>query len=548
MKKISLTEKRAAAQVNGQMNTAAPVANPSTAPRPATNMPIKGANGPVPTTTPKRPIKEEQSKKKGSIVGKLIVIIGVLLLLAVLGYGAYKFRSITANNDSNSSGAQGADACTNILDPNCWTQAFKPELLKEDGKTNALVLGIDSRASGGGSGLMNTDTIILLTLDHATGNVRMLSFPRDLYAPYGCDDKMPYKTKINAIYAYGKFNCSDKDGMRAIKATIEKISGEKIQYTGIVKLDGVVQAIDAMGGIAVDIPKDHTDVYPYVELPAEQQKTCKATSKGLPGKYCIFEFKKGVTNMDGQTALIYSRMRYWSSDFDRARRQQEVVDAMKNKIVGDETPTAEKAANLLKLYQGLQGNIEFALDLPTILAGLAELQSVNANPLKVVMDPTFGGGGLITNGTGSNYNFRDYSFKEVHTVLDFITSNADLFRDKAKIYAVNYTGAAWPTDNPITPLTKKEYKWFMEVVSDTKPKVAEKFGVEIIDYSGGKKTSTTEWLKVKFAEKYGEENVKVIIADEANALKPSTQYKEDVGVAVYPVAATPAASATPKAN
>lgn len=473
----------------------------------------------------------------------------LFLVLAIIGGGVAfalgRWNNQIANNSVNSDGQNGGVACTDILNPECWTQAFKPQLLKADNKTSVLIVGVDTRSTAGGQGLRNTDTIMLATMDHQTKQTRLTSLPRDLYAPYGCTlQNQPYKEKINAVYSWGESTSAcgpEKDGMKVLKATVEKITGEKIQYSVLIRLEGVVKAIDGIGGVEIDVAEDYTDVYPYDQLPERFQKTCNRAQREPGRGFCIFNFKAGKQTMDGDTALVYARMRYWSrnGDFDRARRQQQVISAVKAKISGDQTDTLTKAQNLLSIYTNLASNIEIEnFNIETILAGLDLLDEVNMDPLSIVLDPSFGGGGVIVAGQGSNYNFKDYTFKQTQDKLKLIYNNPELYRDSAKIYAQNTSGVAWTNDNPMMTL-KNSGLWFVNVVTDTKPKNLQKTGVEIVDYTNGEMTATVEKIKADFEAKG--KTVTVVTADETNNLKPTAAYKENIAVYIYPDPVAPAA-------
>jgi LCP family protein required for cell wall assembly len=519
-----------------------------------------------PSLSKRRNLQPEKPKKKFVFNFKLLAIgIAAVCLISALAYFATTWNR-NLENSVDSEGNKQADACTDILNPKCWTAAVRPQLKKENDKTNALLVGIDTRAEGSGSGLMNTDTLMLVTLDHKTNMVRLLSFPRDLYAPYGCPgSSLPNKIKINAIYAYGKFSCPQKDGMAALKQTIEKISGEKIQYTALVRLEGVVNGIDKIGGIDVDVPEKVVDVYPYIELTPDRQKTCNhATNiKNVGYPYCIFTFEAGKTHMSGDDALIYARMRKLSDDYHRARRQQQIVDAVKDKILSDNTPMLEKANNLLTLYSEISKYVDADVDLQTLLAGLDLANKVDRNPINVVLDPNFGGGGLIFGGA-KNYAFSDYTFKPIQAKLAFIDQNAKLYDEKAEIYAVNYSGVNWTNDSPPMVLKGKDYWWTKqsgsEIITDSKPKQTNDNQIVIVDFSGGKKPGTIAWLKQKYEEKGFTVKVDANVVPTATptdtatgtptAAKPTytqSKYKEDVAVYVYTMTAA-TTTTTPTAN
>lgn len=472
---------------------------------------------------------EKVEKLKRKFNKRWLLIIPVIVVIASVAFIALRWDR-QVKNSINSDGEQIADACTNILDPKCWTEAFKPQLQKVNNRTNVLIVGIDTRETGSGAGLQNTDTIMLATLDHSTKKSRLLSFPRDLYAPWGCsDNNLPYKIKINAVYYNGGVRCGKEKKLDTLKRTVEKISGEKVQYTVMIRFEGVKAAIDAIGGIEVDVqPKKgdtYTDLYPYPDLSPEEQKNCQRAKDFRD--YCVFSFKKGLQQMNGEKALIYARMRKYSDDFDRGRRQQHVITAVKNKILGDDTPIAKKATNLLAVYNSLAKYITVDIDVETILAGLDLISSIDKNPIQAVLDPAFGGGGLVYSDKG-NYAFRDYSFKQVQDRLKKIEENADFYIDHANIFGVNYTGKAWDKNNPLAPLNAD--RWLVGGINlETKANTEKKSGIEIIDFSNGAKQRTIDALKKAYGDS---DQIRVIKPDDENKLVQSKN-KEDIAVFVY---------------
>jgi len=460
------------------------------------------------------------------------------------------------NNSYTASGEKVTNACTDILNPNCWTDAFKPTLEQSDGKTNILVLGVDTRSGGTGSQLANTDTILLGTIDYIHKQTRLISLPRDLYAPYQLHlNGATYHEKINQIYAEGLIGGDNHDGIATIAHTVERITGEKIQYGIVVKLDAIIQGVDSIGGIDVNISSSHIndksgqyiDVYPYVELPPSMQQSCNhaRTFPGYP--YCIFAFKPGITHMDGQTALIYSRMREWDTDFDRESRQHDVIDAIKNKVLDNQKSVLEKANYLFKLYNTVTSHLivenlvtakPLTVDIQLALSSLAAINGVDTTPANIILDPSFAGGGLIQHAHDktSNYVFADGSFTQVQAKLHLIYNNLDLYKDNPTIYAVNATGQPWGS-NPLYAY-KTQGLWFVNIVADQKPADTKQTGIQIIDYTNGVKQGTIKLLKSQLAS-LG--NITIITANPSNNLKP-TQNKEDIAVYFYPQITSPNAA------
>jgi LCP family protein required for cell wall assembly len=496
---------------------------------------------------PEKELKPKTHNKFKTILRRILIVLGTLILFALtvgilFAYDRWQIQVHKAQYTTDEEST--TTACTNIVNPECWTEAFKPALLQENNKTSILIIGSDARNNN--SFIGNTDTIILAVYDYKTNQTKTISIPRDIFAPYQYKENgTTYYTKINAIYASGSLYGENKDGAKILRRTVEKITGEKIQYMVVVRFDGVIKGIDALGGIEINVPQDHTDVYPKSELPDAMQKTCqkpklKNGSHMLDG-FCVFSFKKGMQHMDGLTALIYARMRELSTDFDRARRQQEVINAVKDKILNDQASLADKAENLLMLYDGIKDYIDlkFDLNLETILAGLDLAQKFKSqgDSAKIVLDPNFAGGGVIIKGDASNFNFKDYTFKQVHAKLQLIDTYLEYYKDNSKLYINNATGANLAKEHPLMQ-AKNAGLWFMRINLVTGKNPDNKTGVEIIDYSGGLKNATISRLKKDLG---GGDDIIVITATPENGLKPIKG--EDVGVNIYP--AKPVATLVP---
>lgn len=179
---------------------------------------------------------------------------------------------------------------------------------EEDGRINILLLG---RAGEHYPGKNLTDTVIILSIDTLLKKVALLSLPRDLYVPIGETDLY---TKLNSVYQYG---LSNNQGITPLKQTIETVTGAPVHYFVTIDFDGFEKIVDTLGGISLEVPRDFSD-------------------PRYPGKnysYELFEIKKGWQTLDGATALKYVRERHDdpAGDFGRARRQQQVIQALKDK-------------------------------------------------------------------------------------------------------------------------------------------------------------------------------------------------------------------------
>ncbi len=176
---------------------------------------------------------------------------------------------------------------------------------------NILLLGIDQRP--GEKGYYRTDTMILLHINPQTGDVGMISFPRDLWV------EVPgyWETRINSAHVIGDAKKYPGGGPALAKKTVENLIGQPVDYYVRINFEGFRKLLEEIGCIDIDVPKlidDPTfpdDNYGYDPLYLE------------PGHYC----------MDADLALKYARTRHVDSDFGRMERQQQVIMAIKDKVL-----------------------------------------------------------------------------------------------------------------------------------------------------------------------------------------------------------------------
>lgn len=185
-----------------------------------------------------------------------------------------------------------------------------------DDRINVLLLGIDRR--GGKGWGYRTDTIIVVTVDPTNQTAGMLSIPRDLQIPIPGNGE----DRINTANVYGYSHKYPGGGPALLKRTIEVDFGFPIDYYVMVDFNGFEEIIDTLGGIGVNVPKQlHDTKYPDPK-------------PGDPYAYKTIHFDVGWQQMDGSRALEYARSRMSTSDFDRARRQQLILVAIREKALG----------------------------------------------------------------------------------------------------------------------------------------------------------------------------------------------------------------------
>lgn len=246
--------------------------------------------------------------------------------------------------------------------------------------TNVMFVGIDSR--GENSGLLNTDTIMLLSYNYEDKNAIMTSIPRDFFVKVPGQERY---TKINGIYAIGE-RIEKGSGLDYLQNVVEDITGKEIQYYGMVNLVGFVDLIDTLGGIEVDVENAFTD-YRY---PVE----------GAEARHQVISFEEGLQTMDGKTALRFVRSRlspdaYEGSDFARARRQQRVITAIREELLSSSTYLNPR--KIFEIINLLEDNIEFSeFTNEEIQAAKKLLQKEDISSYSFVLDPSIANYKLIT--------------------------------------------------------------------------------------------------------------------------------------------------------
>lgn len=228
------------------------------------------------------------------------------------------------------------------------------------GHTNILLLG---QGDADHDGIDLTDTIMVASLDpEQTKSAVLLSLPRDLY--FLETEKMG-KGRINSLYRDYKITLkrAGKNDAEASQLAMRELADEigralNMEIHHIVKVDfiGFVQAVDAIDGIDIVVPSDlHDPEYP-----------------GSNYTYETFSIRAGERHLDGETALKYARSRHSTSDFDRSARQQQILQAIADKMKNEGILTKPK--QILDLMNIMNEHILTTLTVRDMvsMAGLAK--------------------------------------------------------------------------------------------------------------------------------------------------------------------------------
>ncbi|MCO5185112.1 MAG: LCP family protein [Anaerolineae bacterium] len=256
-----------------------------------------------------------------------------------------------------------------------------PELpeLADDERINVLVMGIDRRP--GQPFISRTDTMMLLSIDPGAETASMLSIPRDLWV----DIPGIGVNRVNTAFLNGARSGNSAEGAALAMETLRTNLGVPVDHYLLIDFQAVTNVIDSLGGVTVDVPyeiydptyPDHGTGYDPLYVPA------------------------GVQTMDGEMALKYMRTRHSDSDFGRARRQQQIIMALRSQAA-----TLGFADLLLRaptLYRQLEEGIFTDLTLDQLLVIASTASDIPTDHIRSeVLDYTYveswtspGGGSVL---------------------------------------------------------------------------------------------------------------------------------------------------------
>ncbi len=177
---------------------------------------------------------------------------------------------------------------------------------------NIALLGIDSRADDYGLG-NRSDCIIIASLDQKTKNIRLISVYRDTYLQLEEKGKTVLD-KVTHAYSYG-------GAQNALKALNTNLDLNITEYV-TVNFDAVIAAVNAMGGVTIDIDSSELKyINDYINA--------TSASSGIKSSQIT---KTGKQTLDGVQAVAYSRIRYTEGgDYKRTERMRTVIEAMLSK-------------------------------------------------------------------------------------------------------------------------------------------------------------------------------------------------------------------------
>jgi LCP family protein required for cell wall assembly len=244
----------------------------------------------------------------------------VLVMHGAMGYAAWAFYDATSRIFVGEASPDGSPIPSIVpgatVDPDAEYEVAPistPETASA--RINILLTGIDAAATRRNE---LTDTLMVVSIDPTNGNVAMISFPRDI-TQFPLVDGRTFRGKINSFMSYARRNPSEfpEGPLTSLVREMSFLLGAPIHYYAAIDLAGFRRMIDLVGGVTVNNQRAINDPrYDWLD--------------GTAG----FTLSAGKHHLDGRTALAYVRSRQGvgDNDFNRARRQQQVLLALREQL------------------------------------------------------------------------------------------------------------------------------------------------------------------------------------------------------------------------
>ena len=423
-----------------------------------------------PSETTNKPKKAKKMHKK-PVSKKRKIITGIILFIVLILLGGVIWFILWGNDIiAKITGGQGT-----IFD--LFTENYVELKTDENGRTNILAFGTSGynmdgdEGNGTHDGAQLTDSIMVISLDQKTGDVAMLSLPRDLKASSTCTAT----GKINELYWCNNMDGEDeKAGAEALTNEVSKILDLDFQYYAHLNWSSLIQIVNTLDGINITLDEDISDY-------------------GWTGAV----FKAGETyTINGDQALGLARARHGttSGDFSRGASQQKILIGIKDKVLEKQLSLTDIISLASTLGDNLRTN--FSIDEMKSLAHLTydfdfdHIRQVSLiEPERLMTTGTINGISYVlpVGGNGNYGNIRAY-------VAKMFSSDPKQYEDPT-IVILN---AADASDSASSEKTKLEEDGYATVYVDDAP-VAGKFENEYTLYARTEdKPSTKKLLEEKY--------------------------------------------------
>ena len=419
-------------------------------------------------TAKKEPMKIKKQKKPMSKTRKIIIWVALIIVFLLIGATTW---FILWGNDiiAKITGGQGT-----IFD--LFIESYEPLKTDENGRTNILAFGTSGynmegdEGNGKHDGAQLTDSIMVISLNQETGDVAMLSLPRDLKASPTCTAT----GKINEVYwcnnMYGE---NEQAGAEALMAEVGDVLGISFQYYAHLNWGSLISIVDTLGGITITLDEDIHDYY-----------------------YTGAVYDAGVEyTINGAQAMGLSRARHGTTggDFSRGASQQKILIGIKDKVLEKDFSIPELISLASTLGDNLRTNFSVE-EMKKLASLLSDFNFDNMRQISLIEPNRLMTTGMINSisyvlpsaGVGNYGPIQAY-------VADMFSSDPKVYEDYS-ILILNATETPGLASNEQTTLEEAGYK---NIYVDDAPE--DKYNEE---YSLYALTDTAPGVKKLLEEKY----------------------------------------------
>ena len=317
--------------------------------------------------------EKKLAKKEGKKSHKVRNIIATVILVLVLAASGVIIWAVVWGNDIIAKITGGRGNVWDLL--TFMDENYEPLKTDANGRTNILAIGTSGynmdgdEGNGTHAGAQLTDSIMMISLNQDTGDVVMLSLPRDLKASPTCTAT----GKINEVYWCngGSGSASIEEEATANQAVMNEVGGilgVDFQYYAHLNWGSLQQIVDVLGGITIKLDEDILDYY-----------------------WTGAVFEAGVEyNINGDQAVGLARARHGTTggDFSRGTSQQKILIGIKNKMMEKNLSITD----LLSLAGALGDNLRtnFSIEEIKTLAHLSKVFDLESMRQISLFDPANG--------------------------------------------------------------------------------------------------------------------------------------------------------------
>jgi LCP family protein required for cell wall assembly len=357
-------------------------------------------------------------------------------------------------------------------------------------RINVVLFGYGGDQHSGG---YLSDSIMVISILPVQGHppqIAEISIPRDWYVTIPLNHGKSTQQRINFAYAAGMLGegpvpASAVDAGAAVAdPLLSHILGIGINYFVGVDFDAFKQAVDAVGGITIDVPTGFTDnQYPAGE--------CDLGN-------CAYEtvhFNAGVQHMNGATALIYARSRHGNngqgSDFARSRRQQQIIVALKDQI-----ESIGGFGKLPDVINALGDNVLTNLTIPDAESLYGIVNGVDPSTIEHISidDTNFLYDCGYPTHCGSYYLFtNDKSYQSISHYVENVFPTPAALADDAHVTFINASGR-----NDSASARWASLMSMLGFTTSVGLKTPTQVATQVIDNSGGADAAAAKWLATYF--------------------------------------------------